>query len=184
MCYANQSMEPQEQALSAGVSTAEAVLAGKAVVDGGATRTIASVEALEALSRQNQKSFGENGIISIDRDDKPTFSFGNSSTDTCISTAEVRLRAQGNPGRLRVHTLDRGSGPILLSVHSLRSLGAIIDFEQDLAVFRRLDPRRAVRLERSATGHQLLSLSDDLYAQSFPLVKAMESLQELIQHDE
>eukprot|EP00439_Symbiodinium_sp_Y106_P052416 s1089_g7.t1 len=184
VCFANQKLSDNELPFSAGVSTAEAVKAGKAVVDGGATRTIASAEALQTLGRQNKKTFGEDGILAIDRSDLPTFSFGNSSTYTCISTTEVRLSAQSQPGKLLFHTLDKRSGPVLLSVHSLRALGAIIDFEHDLAIFLCLDPDLAVHLERSATGHQLLSLSADLYDHSYPLKKAMESLQDLVLREE
>ena len=94
------------------------------------------------------------------------------------------MSAQSQPGKLLFHTLDKGSGPVLLSVHSLRALGAIIDFEHDLAIFLCLDPDLAVHLERSATGHQLLSLSADLYDHSYPLKKAMESLQDLVLREE
>ena len=92
----------------------------------------------------------------------------------------VRLRAAGQEGHLKVHTLDQGSGPILLSVETLRSLGAIIDFEQDLLVLKHLDPRRAIPLERSSTGHQLLPLSEDLYGQAISLSAPVSSLRDLV----
>ena len=176
VCY----VSDNQSAMSVGPSTWEAMQTGKAVVDGGATRTIASVTAIEALMRQNRRLQGQDGILNVDRDNKPTFSFGNSSTNTCISTASVRLKALGRDGQLQIHTLDQGSGPILLSVQSLRSLGAVIDFEHDLAIFRHLDATRAVPLERSATGHQLLSLSDDLFAHSIKLKTRFGSLQDLL----
>jgi len=62
----------------------------------------------------------------------------------------------GKLGMMKVHALDQGSAPILLSAHSLRQLGALVDFENDLAVFRHVDPTRAIQLERSsarAPGH-------------------------------
>lgn len=51
------------------------------------------------------------------------------------------------------------TGPI----HSLRRLGAIVDFECDKAVFRHVDPRKVVKLERSAAGHQVLPLTEDAF---------------------
>ena len=65
-----------------------------------------------------------------------------------------------------MHTINKGEGPLLFSIDALRSLGAVIDFEQDLAVFRRLDAHQVIKLERSNTGHQLLPLTEDLFAQA------------------
>ncbi|OLP79601.1 hypothetical protein AK812_SmicGene40092 [Symbiodinium microadriaticum] len=103
VCY----VSDNQSAMSVGPSTWEAMQTGKAVVDGGATRTIASVTAIEALMRQNRRLKGQDGILNVDRDNKPTFSFGNSSTNTCISTASVRLKALGRDGQLQIHTLDQ-----------------------------------------------------------------------------
>ena len=48
--------------------------------------------------------------------------------------------------------------PILASIAALRGLGAVVDFEADVAVFRSIDPWQAVELERSPAGHLLLDL--------------------------
>ena len=166
--------------MSAGTSTVQAVAAGKAVIDGGATKTIASVAALEALMNKNKAKYGTDRIVEVNVHDRPVFGFGNSSTDRCMSTAQVGLTASGNPGTLKVHTLDRGTGPILLSVESLRQLGAVIDFDADLAVFRNINANRIVQLERSATGHQLLSLTEDLFEHSVASRDAVPSLRSFI----
>ena len=157
-------------------STAEAVASDMGVIDGGATRTLASVYALEKLANINEAKYGNNGIIGIDTSEKPTFGFGNSSKDTCVSTAQVNVWADERPGVLKVHALERGTGPLLLSVATLRSLGAIIDFEADVAVFRRLNDKKLVTLERSATGHQLISLTEDLLAKAQECKQAIPSL--------
>ena len=65
-----------------------------------------------------------------------------------------------------------------MSIEALRSLKAVIDFEHDLVVFRGLDTSRAIQLQRSSTGHQLLSLSKDLYSEALPLKSALGSLKE------
>ena len=97
-----------------------------------------------------------------------------------MSTAWLRVQAGGRDGELKVHTLDRGSSPILFSIETLRALGAIIDFENDLAVFRHLDPKRIIELERSCTGHQLLPLCEDWYQKSTPAKAPVPSLQNFI----
>ena len=86
----------------------------------------------------------------MDSENPPSFSFGNSSTNRCLSTAKLMVSANGSPGELRVHTLNHGQSPILLSVETLRKVGAVIDFSADLAVFRRLDPSRIIPLTRGA----------------------------------
>jgi hypothetical protein len=80
----------------------------------------------------------------------------------------LKIHAGGQPGQLKVHTLDKGQGPILFSIEtlSLRTLGAVVDYEHDLVVFRHLDPSRVVELERSCTGHQLLPLTEDWFTKS------------------
>ena len=173
VCFAG-----SEEAMACGITTEEAMRSGKAVVDGGATKTIASVTALEALMENNRKRNGTSGVHSLDPSERPIFSFGNSTSGQCLSTAHVNIRADSRAGRLKIHALNEGSGPILLSIATLRSLGAVIDFEHDLAVFRHLDCQRAVPLERSNTGHQLLSLSEDIFKDAIPLREAMPSIRE------
>lgn len=144
------------------MTTQEAVDAGMGMLDGGATKTLGSVYAMERLMELNQKKHGNSGIHDIDPKNTPTFGFGNSSRDTCLSTAQVEITANQKPGLLQVHTLDRGVGPILVSIATLRQLGAIVDFSSNLAVFRNLDARKVVPLVESASGHQMVSLTDDL----------------------
>ena len=70
-----------EQALSITMNTEEAMKAGMAVLDGGATKTLGSVKAMEALMAKNKAQDGNDGILGIDPRNRPTFSFGNSSVD-------------------------------------------------------------------------------------------------------
>ena len=166
VCYADTAGGEQACMASANITTAQAVEQGKAVLDGGATKTLASVAALERIMELNNGKNGCHGVRNLDLADRPMFGFGNSTTDRCLSTACLDITAGGRKGELRVHTLDRGEGPLLFSVEALRSLGAVIDFQADLAVFRNLDPTQVVQLERSSTGHQLLPLTEDLFAKA------------------
>ena len=162
-------------AASAAPTTAQVVEQGKAVLDGGATRTLGSVHALEKIMELNQARNGTTGLASLNLEDRPTFGFGNSTTNQCVSTAAMKIQADGRGGHLHVHALDNGESPVLFSVASLRSLGAIIvDFAEDLVVFRQLNDQKVIQLERSSTGHQLLPMCQDWYDSSFQTAKPVQ----------
>ena len=180
VCFADQTEHEQACVSSAFITTQQAMAQGKAVLDGGATKTLASVTALERIMELNVNKNGGHGIQDVNVEDRPTFGFGNSSTEKCISTASLGIAAGGRQGVLRVHTIDKGEGPLLFSIDALRSLGAVIDFEQDLAVFRRLDAHQVIKLERSNTGHQLLPLTEDLFAQAVKSEQPVPSLKEYL----
>jgi hypothetical protein len=179
VCYVD---TPEDQACmtASTITTQEAMQQGKAVLDGGATRTLASVAAMERIMEINAASKGNDGIKSVNPQERPVFGFGNSSTDRCLSTVTLGIQAGGREGQLRVHTLDRGEGPLLFSIDALRSLGAIVDFSQDLVCFRKLDSHRVIQLERSCTGHQLLPLTEDLFSKAQSTSKPVPSLSDFL----
>ena len=121
------------------LTTLQAMERGMAVIDGGATSTLGSVRALEQVMMLNQNAKGKHGVESVDLADQPVFGFGNSSHDKCLSTANLTVMADGREGQLRAHAIDRGEGPVLFSIKSLRALGAVVDYENDLICFRRLN---------------------------------------------
>jgi hypothetical protein len=55
---------------------------------------------------------------------------------SCISTAQLKIKANEKPGTLQIHALNQGQGPILISIDTLRKLKAVIDFSEDLMVLR------------------------------------------------
>ena len=115
--YEHPTINYAQAALSAGPSTEaltthEAVKRGMCVIDGGATQTIGSIEALEAVLEQNRRRHGASRLRGISSDDPPVFSFGNSTENRCCSTARLGVCADGKPGELQVHTLDQGQSPI------------------------------------------------------------------------
>ena len=150
VCFADggesseQALVSQSGASSRLLSTAEATRLGMCVVDPGATKTVGSVTALEHVMAANQRDRGRSGVQAVDQQTRPTFSFGNSTTNQCLSTLSLELQADGKAGSLAVHALDAGEGPVLLSIATLRKLGAVIDYETDTAVFRTLNPRKVV----------------------------------------
>ncbi|CAE7660472.1 RE1, partial [Symbiodinium sp. CCMP2456] len=166
VCYVDQAMLGDQGNSGRAPTTSEATQAGWGVIDGGATRTLGSVQAIEALMRANEGKRGTTGVKNVDLRNRPVFGFADSGEAKCVSTIDMGLHAGGNEGMLRVHALNKGSGPILVSVATLRALGAIIDFEEDILVLRKLDPTKLIRLQRSTTGHQLVNLTDDLFQEA------------------
>ncbi|CAE7339017.1 unnamed protein product [Symbiodinium sp. CCMP2456] len=110
----------------------------------------------------------------VDNRDPPVFTFGNSSENRCLSTARLQVTAGGVPGEMQIHTLEGGESPILMSIETLRKVGAIIDFQHDLAVFRHINPSRVLRLVRGKSGHQLLPLSEDCLSAARQTVSATQ----------
>lgn len=129
---------------------------------------LGSIHALEAVADNNMKKYQDNHVVEVDTSTRPTFGFGNSSRNQCVSTAKLKIKAGDRMGHLQVHALEEGQGPVLLSISTLRSLKALIDFENDLIVFRALNPDRVIQAVRSQAGHQLLPLTEDLYRNSMP----------------
>lgn len=121
------------------LSTQDVVAQGKAIVDGGATRTIVSIVALSKVCELNEKTRGAAGVREVDMCDRPIFGFGNSTGNQCASTASLEVPLDGKLSTPKVHALDEGNAPILLSIDSLRKLGAVIDFGSDRAVLRAVD---------------------------------------------
>ncbi|CAE7233664.1 RE1 [Symbiodinium sp. CCMP2592] len=176
ICY-SEGPAAQETAYATGITTREAVQQGKAVMDCGATRSIGSVLALEKLMEMNIAQHGEPRVIEVDRSDRPIFGFGNSSTDRCASTVKMGIQAGNRQGVFRIHALNKGDGPILMSIEAMTMLGALVDFSANLAVFRKLDPTKLIPIERSATGHMLVPLSGDLFKKAIQAVQTIPGLE-------
>ena len=72
----------------------------------------------------------------------------------------------GKTGEFQVHALEKNNVPILLSISTLRALGAVIDFDTGQAIFKKVDSDRVIQLERSSSGHLMLDLTRDLLSKS------------------
>lgn len=148
-------------------------------IDGGATRSIGSTYALSKVLELNESKHGRDGMRDLDLNDRPSFGFGNSSRDQCVSTVSLDVPWNQGAGVLKVHALDKGTSPILLSIDSLRKLGAVIDYSSNCAVFRSVDPKKLVHLEQSAAGHQVLPLTDDAFKDAVVLEEPVPSFLDL-----
>ena len=143
------------------------------MLDPGATKT-----AFDQLISKFKGDHGHSNVIKIDTAERPTFGFGNSMQSKCVSTSYLKVPRDTSPIQMKVHVLDEGRAPVLLSIDSLRRLGAIVDFSKDEAIFTALDPKRLVPLRQSQAGHQLLSLGRDIFEDSIVLQRAVYSLRD------
>ena len=145
----------------------EATKKGKAVIDCGATESLGGIVALEKLARLNVKKYGTSKMR-IDRTDRPTYTFGNGASAKVDGRATFEVEAAGNLGTIDFHGIDAKGVPLLLSSKALKKMGAVINFANGQAKFLEIHPEKTVQLEKSSTGHWLLDLSEDLYANEVP----------------
>ena len=141
----------------------ENIRLGKGIIDCGATATLGSVAAVEALMRNHWTKKGSDGV-EVDVNTTPTFRFGNNGTQACVSTAKVKVDCGEKVGDMSIHVHDLPNQPILVSIKSLRALGAVVDFGRNEVIYRSICPLSVVRLEQAANGHLLMPLSDNLLA--------------------
>ena len=140
---------------------------GFAVIDSGATETVASLPALEALMglRYHEKGFAEPIVVT----DAPAkrFKFGNGEHAYSSSYTYILLpQTVGDQAvQLGVFTMDVTGVPLLLGIKSLRRLQAVLDFDRSVAVFAAVDPGLAIHLKRSRSGHMLIDLKGDWLAE-------------------
>ena len=104
----------------------------------------------------------------VDRDDRPTYTFGNGESAKVSGKATFEVTANGQVGTIDFHGLDARGVPLLLSAQALKKMGAIINFETGMAMFMALDHEKVVQLEASSSGHWLLDLSEDIFSRAVP----------------
>ena len=148
-------------------------------MDGGATKTMASIHALECLEEKVMNKQHNSAIVHVDTSDRPLFGFGNSEHNRCVSTCYIKIPTKDQNMSLKVHALDKGKAPVLVSVDTLRRMGAIIDFQHNEAIFTKVNPTKLVPLRQSAAGHQLIPLTTDFMEEGKTLPVTAESLSQL-----
>ena len=146
--------------VEAAMSVAGQLHPGYAVIDSGATETVGSLEAIEAVVSMRRSRYGMENVR-VFPEAKRSFRFGNAQQETATSYVEVPQTLAGRPVSLGVFALDVPRIPILLSIRTLRKLGAEINFQRRTIVFQAVDPGVTVGLQESASGHLLLDLVHD-----------------------
>ena len=176
MVLMNEDMNPNTEIANL-TTIAQALNDGKGIIDGGATSSVGSTEAIERVRHLQWQQTGKD-VIEILPDERPSFKFGDNGKLTCVSTAQIEVPVNGNPGQLQVHLHDRAGQPVLISVKSLRKLGAIIDFDADTMILKHVAPNKVIPLERAASGHQLFPLVEDIFQHARTRATPLKSLDE------
>ena len=136
---------------------------GRALLDCGATDTVGSVEAIEAILDISQEAFGpDHDRVSVDTDDRPVYMFGDARRKQALSKVKVKVQPGRHVAHLHVHAQETEKVLVLLSAKSLSALAAVINFETGQAVLRNLEPATVVQLERSPTGHLWMDLFEQM----------------------
>ena len=132
---------------------------GHAVLDSGATESIASLEALEEIMVLRSKRHGHEDVTVHQRQKR--FRFGNGTYQQAVSFVEVPQVISGQKVPLGVHALDAPGIPLLISVKTLTKMQAVIDFELARICFKLVAPDLWIPLKRAPNGHLLLDLTKD-----------------------
>ncbi|CAE7339695.1 unnamed protein product [Symbiodinium pilosum] len=139
----------------------DVIASGMGIVDCGATASLASVDALEAIMRLNLKK-GHDDKVTVLPGLRPTFRFGNGERKECISSVHLRVDMAERTGKMQLHVHDTPEQPALVSVKALKQLGAVIDFSTNQCVFQQINPCAVVQLEAADNGHLLMPLASNL----------------------
>ena len=131
-----------------------------AVVDTGATETVGSLDALDAVMTERSLIFG-NESIKVESEKKKNFKFGNAQTHRAESLVYLPQRFGNQTTALGVYALDVPNIPVLIGIRTLRRLGAKIDTAHDTIEFCHVFPGVQVPLLRGRNGHLLLNLCQD-----------------------
>ncbi|CAK9114315.1 Retrovirus-related Pol polyprotein from transposon TNT 1-94 [Durusdinium trenchii] len=147
---------------AAALATIAVEYPGHAVIDTGATDTLASLEALEQVMALRAKKFGPEDIQV--REQRKKFRFGNGESQRATSFVEIPQILDGQQISLGLHAIDAPGVPVLLSVRTLRKLGAVIDMATNTMHLKNVSDR-PIQLKRSSNEHLLLDLTSDWYQQ-------------------
>ena len=161
---------------SGGDVVPESELAGYAVIDSGATETVTSLPALEALVQLRQACSGEDLNLEVTQEPVKRFKFGNGEHAFASSYVLLEQVLGDTRVRLGMYTLDVVGVPILLGMKTLKRLKAVIDFSRCMVVFAAVDPGLAIGLRRSRSGHLLLNLTQDWLSQGIRLDRTSSEL--------
>lgn len=173
--HATGSLLQAELAEEAAFSLRQILDEGKAIIDGGATSSVGSVSAMDQIVRLNAER-NSPSEIEIVKEDRPNFRFGNNGRTQCMSTALLDVKLGDSLGKMKIHVHNIEGQPVLMSIASLRALGAVIDFDRDEAIFKKIDPCRVISLERAPSGHQLFPLTEDILSLGVSRVSPFLSL--------
>ena len=103
----------------------EKIVAGKALLDCGASDSLGGVEAIEAAIDRSHKMYGEDEeCVSVDTTDRPTYKFGNANKQHVLSKVTVRVKPGGDKN-LVTSTCTRTTQRVYLFSYRQRHCGRL-----------------------------------------------------------
>ena len=96
------------------------------------------------------------------KEETKKFKFGNGGTQRAASFVELPQVIGGTKVALGVHAIDAPGVPLLLSVRTLRRMGAVIDTERNMMQLRKFS-EEWIQLKQSSNEHLLLDMTCDWY---------------------
>ena len=116
-----------------------------------------SIQAVEKIRELAWQKRGQDAVEVLNGQ-APSFRFGNNGKVTCASATRVAVPLDGVTGGMDVAVHEVPGQPVLLSIKSLRALGAVIDYERDEMLLKHVRSRKVV-----SSGHHLFPTTDDIY---------------------
>ncbi|CAK0831936.1 unnamed protein product, partial [Prorocentrum cordatum] len=156
----NNSVDLDDPEIKMACVVSRATESGHGIIDSGATNTIGGIEAIENLNEILAKR--GHPPMEIDLNDRPVFKFGNGEVKRVLCKVKFSLLVGGTKVSIMVHAVEAPGIPILVSIETLNNLGAVIDFEASVGIFKRIDSTEMISFPRSRTGHLLIDLTCDL----------------------
>jgi hypothetical protein len=134
-----------------------------AVVDTGATRSIATTKALQTLYVQGLISEPQHALVA--EDCKFRFANGETSASTHKISLTIKTGLASPPVVFHCHVIDAEHPLILLGADVLDKLQAVIRYRDGTATMElnAVQPNVSVRTTRAGNGHILLPLGQPLY---------------------
>lgn len=130
---------------------------GEAVLDCGATRCVAGVDALDDLQTELMK---EGTSIRINSEERHRVRFGDNKTLTTTGTVYVPWRHGGVDVEIAIGVLPNSPMPILLSKNVLKDMEMVTDFGKNQITTPQLrDEGRYLKVCESCTGHMLMPMT-------------------------
>ncbi|CAL1141395.1 unnamed protein product, partial [Cladocopium goreaui] len=130
----------------------------KAIIDCGASESIVGANMLQDFcDTLHELGFDPKSEVTVDRQVKKSFIFGNNETSSSLGLAKVNTGMCGTEQSVDLHVVE-GSTPFLLSSKWLWEQEATINFKTGKALFPKLSDNQ-VQLERAPTFHLLLPLT-------------------------
>ena len=146
--------------LDSALTTSGQMYPGYGIVDTGATETVGSLEAIEAVMSRRREVFGLE-TVAVYPNYTRSFRFGSGQKKQAASYLHLPQVLNSEQVTLGVFTLDVPQVPILVGIKTLKRLGAVIDFSAPSICFKRVSSKVIIPLVESGSGHLMIDLTKD-----------------------